>query len=36
MNREDGNQWRIAEHHLPVWVLESEKKLNDLIEEELR
>ena len=35
MNRQDSNQWRIAEPHLPVWVLDSEKKLNDLIEEEL-
>jgi len=36
MSREEGNQWRISEPHLPVWVLDSEKKLNDLIEEELR
>jgi hypothetical protein len=35
MHKEDGSQWRIVEHHLPVWVLDSEKKLNDLIEEEL-
>lgn len=36
MNRQDGNQWRIAEHHLPVWVIDSERQLNELIEEELR
>lgn len=36
MNRQDGNQWRIAEQPLPNWVVESEKKLNDLIEEELQ
>ena len=36
MNKEDGSNWRITEHHLPVWVIDSEKKLNDLIEEELR
>lgn len=36
MNKEDGNRWRITEQHLPAWVLDSEKKLNDLIEEELK
>ena len=36
MNREEGHQWRIAEPHLPGWILDNEKKLNDLIEEELR
>ena len=36
MNRQDGNQWRIAEQSLPNWVVDSEKKLNDLIEEELQ
>lgn len=35
MNREEGNQWRITEPQLPSWVLDSEKKLNELIEEEL-
>lgn len=36
MNRQDGNQWRIEQKQLPNWILENEKKLNDLIEEELR
>jgi hypothetical protein len=36
MNRQDGNQWRIEDTSLPVWVVESEKKLNDIIEEELQ
>ena len=36
MNRQDGDQWRIAEPSLPGWILDNEKKLNDLIEEELR
>lgn len=35
MNKEDGNHWRIDQTNLPMWVLDSEKKLNDLIEEEL-
>lgn len=36
MNRQEGNQWRLSDTNLPTWVVESEKKLNDLIEEELR
>ena len=36
MNRNEGNQWRISETHLPVWITDNEKKLNDLIEEELK
>ena len=36
MNRQDGNQWRIDESTVPAWVADSEKKLNDLIEEELK
>lgn len=36
MNRQDGNQWRIAGEKLPNWILDNEKKLNDLIEEELK
>lgn len=35
MNRQEGSQWRISETHLPSWIVENEKKLNDLIEEEL-
>ena len=36
MNRQDGNQWRIDQSNVPAWVIDSEKKLNDLIEEELK
>jgi hypothetical protein len=35
MNKQEGNQWRIAEPYLPAWIADNEKKLNDLIEEEL-
>lgn len=35
MSRQDSNQWRIAEPYLPSWILDNEKQLNDLIEEEL-
>jgi hypothetical protein len=35
MQKEEGQQWRIVEQHLPIWVMDNEKKLNDLIEEEL-
>jgi hypothetical protein len=33
MHKQDNNQWRIVEQHLPNWILENEKKLNDEIEE---
>lgn len=36
MNRADGNHWRIDETNLPRWVIDSEKKLDELIEEELK
>lgn len=36
MNRQDGNQWRVEQKQLPHWIIEIEKKLNDLIEEELK
>ena len=36
MNRQEGNQWRIAEPSLPGWIMDNEKKLNDIIDEELR
>lgn len=35
MHKEENNQWHIVEQHLPVWVMDNEKKLNDLIEAEL-
>jgi hypothetical protein len=36
MNKQEGNQWRITDATLPNWIIENEKKLNDIIEEELR
>jgi hypothetical protein len=36
MNKEDGNHWRIQQSNLPTWVIDSEKKLDEIIEEELR
>ena len=36
MSRHEGNYWRIDQQPLPNWILDNEKKLNDLIEEELR
>ena len=36
MNKDDGSHWRLDQTNLPMWVIDSEKKLNDLIEEELR
>lgn len=35
MNKEEGHQWRINESYLPAWILDNERQLNDLIEEEL-
>jgi len=35
MQRHDNHHWRIAEQHLPQWIFDNEKKLNDLIEEEV-
>ena len=35
MQRSDNNQWRIVDQQLPQWVGDSEKVLNDRIEEEL-
>jgi hypothetical protein len=36
MNKEDGNHWRLDQTNLPMWVVDSEKKLDELIEEELK
>jgi hypothetical protein len=36
MNKEDGNHWRLDQNNLPMWVVDSEKKLDELIEEELK
>ena len=35
MNK-DGNAWHIANGSLPLWIMEQESKLNELIEEELK
>ncbi|HEU4469878.1 MAG TPA: hypothetical protein VFR58_02240 [Flavisolibacter sp.] len=35
MHKQDNNQWRIVEQHLPNWISDHEKRLNDLIEEEI-
>lgn len=36
MSRHEGPQWRIDQQPLPGWILDNEKKLSDLIEEELK
>lgn len=36
MRKADNNQWQIMNDELPRWIANSEKDLNDLIEEELR
>jgi hypothetical protein len=36
MMKQEGNNWRIVEQQLPSWISDHEKKLNDLIEEEIR
>ena len=35
MHKQDNQQWHVVEPNLPSWILDNEKKLNDLIEEEL-
>lgn len=35
MQKQDNNHWKIVEQPLPNWISENEKKLNDLIEEEV-
>ncbi len=35
LQREDNNQWRFIEPTLHPWLIESEKKLGELINEEL-
>ncbi len=32
----ENNQWLLVEQQLPVWISENEKKLNDLIAEEIK
>ena len=36
MQKQDNNHWRIVENQLPGWISDNEKRLNDLIEEELQ
>jgi hypothetical protein len=36
MHKEENNQWRIVDKHLPNWISDHEKRLNDLIEEEIQ
>ena len=35
MQKEDNN-WKIVQPHLPLWIVQMEGKLDELIEEELR
>jgi len=35
MQKQERDQWRIVEQHLPSWISEHEQRLNDLIEEEI-
>jgi hypothetical protein len=35
MQKQENNHWKIVEQPLPNWISENEKKLNDLIEEEV-
>lgn len=34
--RKDGNNWHIITPSLPVWIMEQESKMNELIEEEIK
>lgn len=36
MQKDDSNTWKIVPQPLPAWVTQLEKKLSDLIEEELQ
>lgn len=36
MHKQDKDQWRIVEQHLPPWISDNEQRLNDVIEEEFR
>ena len=36
MQKDDNNSWKIVPQALPVWITQLEKKLSDLIEEELQ
>lgn len=36
MQKDDNNSWKIVPQPLPVWITQLEKKLSDLIEEELQ
>jgi hypothetical protein len=36
MQKLENNHWKIVDQQLPNWISENEKKLNDLIEEEVK
>jgi hypothetical protein len=36
MQKDDSNTWKIVPQALPAWITQLEKKLSDLIEEELQ
>lgn len=36
MQKDDNSSWKIVPQALPVWITQLEKKLSDLIEEELQ
>jgi hypothetical protein len=36
MQKDDSNTWKIVPQPLPAWITQLEKKLSDLIEEELQ
>jgi len=36
MQKDENNSWKIVPQALPVWITQLEKKLSDLIEEELQ
>ncbi len=36
MQKQENNHWKIVDQPLPNWISENEKKLNDLIEEEVQ
>jgi len=36
MQKTDNSDWKIVDQQLPNWISDNEKKLNDLIEEEVR
>ncbi len=35
MHKQEKDQWRIVDQHLPSWISDQEQRFNDLIEEEM-